>query len=205
VYKKRSVLSDDERFEIVLGAILTQNVAWRNVEKALANLSQRSGLSIDGFLALGSGDVKELIRPAGFFNQKSATIDHFMAWFREYGYRFDTLKSISTGVLRDELLAIRGIGPETADSILLYSLRRSIFVVDAYTMRIFSRLGLVGQIARYAQVQELVEEGFRSDDMWGYNEFHALIVDHAKDCCHKGQPLCSSCCLKSICFFHTAP
>ncbi len=192
------------RFEVIVGAILTQNTAWKNVEKALENLrgAQLLPASGDGdalgfarrYVQLGHRRLADLIRPAGFFNQKARYLLDFMDFFIKEG-GFDSLDALDTDVLRNKLLSIRGVGRETADSILLYAFRRPVFVVDAYTLRIFSRHGV--DSGDYEETRRLVEEAFSHVDEESrvrvFNEFHALLVKTGKDYCKKRNPLCSSC------------
>ena len=139
------------------------------------------------------------IRPAGYYNQKTKKIRNFLDWFKKYNYSFDELQKIKTSVLRREFLEINGVGPETADSILLYALNRKVFVVDAYTKRIFSRLGMTDVNDSYDSVQQFFQKQFRGG-IKKYNEFHALIVAHGKDVC-KNRPLCDICCVRLYCGF----
>jgi len=184
-------------FEICIGAILTQNVAWKNVEKSLMQLKSSGLLSPRILHETENSVIAGLIRSSGYYNQKAIKIKSFLDWFRGYGYSFSRLQKLDTAVLRKELLSVRGIGPETADSILLYALNRKIFVVDAYTRRIFSRLGLVDPSCTYDDLQLFFHKKFHSDTA-GYNEYHALIVAHGKEIC-KNRPLCTDCCLRSKC------
>lgn len=190
---------DGDRFEIVIGAILTQNVAWKNVEKALASLKKKKILSPKKLHRTGNQVIAECIRPAGYYNQKAIKIKNFLDWFAAMDYSFEEMKKMKTGVLRERLLEINGVGPETADSILLYAMERKIFVTDAYTKRIFSRLDLTSPDDSYDTVQKFFHDEF-SGTVKKYNEFHALIVAHGKDIC-KNKPLCEGCCLSHSCTF----
>jgi endonuclease-3 related protein len=196
-YGTGSPVNDSERFEIVIGAILTQNIAWKNVEKALGSLIKKGILSPVKLHRAKDPLIAECIRPAGYFNQKTKKIKNFLSWFREYNYSFDELDKFKTPELRNKLLEINGVGPETADSILLYALNRKIFVVDAYTRRIFSRLKLTGPDENYDSVQQFFHREFKGG-IKKYNEFHALIVAHGKDIC-KNRPLCDKCCIRHLC------
>ena len=189
--------NDDDIFEIAVGAILTQNVAWVNVEKAITSLKRSRLLAPERLHRAGNDKIAGCITSAGYYNQKAKKIKNFTGWFRGYGFSFADIVKIKTPLLRRELLGINGVGPETADSILLYGLRRKIFVIDAYTKRIYFRLGLIGRDDSYEKIQELFHCGFRGDT-GKYNEYHALIVVHGKDVC-KNKPLCHSCCLRSMC------
>jgi len=192
---------DQDRFEIVIGAILTQNVAWKNVEKALGALKKSKIFSPRKLHKADDEFIAACIRPAGYYNQKTIKIKNFLNWFRSINYSFDELKKIKTEVLRKNLLAINGVGPETADSILLYALNRKIFVVDAYTKRIFSRLNLTSIDDSYDSIQEYFHRELNGT-IKKYNEYHALIVAHGKDIC-KNKPVCSECCLKHTCFYYS--
>ncbi|HOP28294.1 MAG TPA: endonuclease [Spirochaetota bacterium] len=184
-------------FEIVIGSILTQNVAWVNVEKALLSLKKKRLLDPLKLYKAKHDVIARCIIPSGYYNQKTKKIKNFLSWFKGYGFSFEPLMSVKTESLRRELLGINGIGPETADSILLYGLRRKVFVVDAYTRRIFSRLGLISFNDSYESVRELFQKK-TSGGFAKYNEYHALIVIHGKDVCKK-KALCDSCCLGNIC------
>ncbi|OHE12080.1 MAG: endonuclease III [Sulfurimonas sp. RIFOXYB2_FULL_37_5] len=162
--------SADEIFEICCGAILTQNTSWVAVEKALLNLNRLDALSPRNLLDLDDQTFKEAIKPAGYFNQKAKKLRIFTSFFLVLNGRIPN---------RDELLGIWGIGPETADSILLYAYKVPTFVVDAYTRRIFSALGIISEQAEYAAIKKKFEENIPSDYII-YQEYHALIVEHAK-------------------------
>lgn len=187
----------DTPFEISLGAILTQNVAWINVEKAIKQLKEHELLSPGSLAQRTDQEIAVLIRSTGYYNQKVKKLRHFLEWFRDYASDFRRVAAIETAPLRKQLLSVKGIGPETVDSILLYALERRIFVVDAYTRRIFERLGILKGGETYESVQEVFHIKFRGD-VQDYNEYHALIVRHGKDVCRK-KPLCISCCLAKLC------
>jgi len=187
-------------FEVCVGAILTQNTNWGNVEKAIANLKREGLLSPEKLQNLPVSRLAALIRPAGFFNVKSARLKDFLAWlFTAHGGSLEELFSGDWRELRTELLAVRGIGPETADSILLYAGQKASFVVDAYTKRLFSRLGLVGSIVGYDQLRDLFIAHLPAD-VELFNEYHALIVEHCKTRC-RTKPLCGECVLNIRCEF----
>ena len=189
----------DSPFEVIVGAILTQNTAWVNVEKAIANLRAAHALTPAGLLALPAQELAPLIRPAGYFNTKARKLRAFVEFLeREHRGNLGGLFSLATAPLREALLSIYGIGPETADSILLYASGRPVFVVDAYTRRTFSRLGLVPDTIGYHDLQALFTEHL-PPDVALFNEYHALIVRHGKDCCHKRQPACEPCPLHNNC------
>ena len=135
-------------------------------------------------MKLGTARLAALVRPTGYYNQKAKKIRNFIRWFGTHEYDWHRLKKLDTASLRSELLAVNGIGPETADSILLYALGKKSFVVDAYTVRIFTRLGFLSGSERYHDIQDLFHRSFRGR-LAGYNEYHALIVAHGKDICKK--------------------
>lgn len=181
-------------FEIVVGAVLTQNTAWRNVEKAIDNLKKNGVLDPQKMLEISEEDLAQLIRPAGFWRVKSKRLKRLLTKLSEYDFDFEKIKS---NLKREELLAVDGIGPETADSILLYAFDRPYFVVDNYTRRILNRLGLLSDKASYVEIQRVFHSVI--EDVYTMKEFHALIVEHAKRTCKKNNPRCGSCVLKDIC------
>ncbi|MFJ5714899.1 endonuclease III domain-containing protein [Neobacillus sp. NPDC093127] len=181
-------------FEMMMGSILVQNTSWRNVDKALDNL--KPFLKPEAIDKLSIDELAQLIRPSGFFNIKASRIKYYMEWFKSYEYDIDLIKKVDKHQLRIELLSIKGIGPETADVILLYAFDTPIFVVDAYSRRIFHRLGF-NMPASYDTFRKQVEKELPRD-LALYNEFHALIVKHAKEFC-KATPICDSCPLFGIC------
>ncbi len=149
-------------FEVVVGAILTQNTAWTNVEKALANLRNANTISIEAIRRIGLDDLERLVQPAGFFRQKATRLKGFVTWLDErYRGSLDRTFAEPTSKLRAELLGLNGIGPETADSILLYAGQHEVFVVDAYTRRVFERHGLVQTGAEYEQIRRMVESALQ--------------------------------------------
>jgi endonuclease-3 related protein len=192
----------DKLLEISLGAILTQNTSWRNVEKALANLISAQKLDFSSLYHLNRRRLAQLIRPAGFFNQKAIYLKNFINYvYHNYHGRLRQWFNKDLSKLRSELLAIKGIGPETADSILLYAAQKPIFVVDAYTKRIFSRIGLIDSRASYTRIQKLVHDNLKRETKL-YQEFHALLVKQAKTFCLK-DPLCFKCPLRKYCFYYS--
>jgi endonuclease-3 related protein len=188
----------DSPFEVTLGAILTQNTAWANVEKALANLKTAGTLDPTRLRALPLEELARLIRPAGSFNGKARKLQAFLAYLARYGDDLPSLFSRPPDRLRQELLEVHGVGEETADSILLYAGRLPSFVIDAYTRRILGRLGLAEGDERYGELQALFQEALPQDEAL-YNEYHALLVRHGKEVCIKRQPRCTACALLSLC------
>nr|VFJ47482.1 MAG: DNA-3-methyladenine glycosylase III [Candidatus Kentron sp. FW] len=189
----------DSPFEIMVGAILTQNTAWANVEKAIGNLKKAACLGADKIVALSLPELADLIRPSGYFNVKAKRLQHFCRWYAEQG-KYDRLSRLDTFSLRDILLSVHGIGPETADDILLYAFERPTFVIDAYTRRMFSRLNISDGDLPYEILRSEIEGSLPADSRL-FNEYHALIVQHGKDICRKKQPRCKSCCLQPSCTF----
>ena len=181
-------------FEVCVGAILTQNTNWGNVEKAIANLKREGLLSTAALRELPVERLAEVIRPAGFFNVKSVRLKEFISWlFDNYGGSLERMTGAELPELRADLLKVRGIGPETADSILLYACAKPSFVVDAYTKRLLSNLGILSGKEGYEEVRALFMENLPCD-VTLFNEFHALIVQHAKEHCRK-KPRCAGCAL----------
>jgi endonuclease-3 related protein len=179
-------------FEIITGAILTQNTNWSNVEKAIANLKSAGCLAPDELRHIALAQLAELIRPAGYYNIKAKRLKNFVDWlFEQYDGELANLQAINTSQLREELLAIKGIGCETADSILLYALGRSVFVVDAYTARITLRHELIEPGADYEQLRQLFESNL-PQDISLFNEYHALLVKAGKEFC-RPKARCSGC------------
>ncbi|MHC1701390.1 MAG: endonuclease III domain-containing protein [Humidesulfovibrio sp.] len=180
-------------FEVAVGAILTQNTNWKNVEKAIANLKDAHALTARGLRAMPPARLEELIRPAGYFRIKTKRLMEFLDFLEtESALEIEVLADQELHRLRPKLLAVRGIGPETADSILLYALGKPTFVVDAYTVRMFSRHGLIPEETDYHEVQDIAQSALPCEAA-DYNEFHALIVRAAKEWCRKTRPLCSLC------------
>ena len=184
----------------MVGAVLTQNTAWTNVEKAIARLKQADALSCRAILAQTDADLAALIRPAGYFNVKCKRLKALCRFLRERGLAEAPEALAGQGTLaelRRDLLAVHGIGEETADSILLYALNLPSFVIDAYTRRAFGRLGLVRSDERYGDIQARFETHLPRDSQL-YNEYHALIVQLGKRHC-RPKPRCAECPLKTIC------
>ncbi len=185
------------RFEIIVGAILTQNTNWNNVEKAIANLKSADCLSPQKLFDLEQEQLAPLIRPAGYYNIKTKRLKNFIEWlFTEYGGDLDNLEQIGTARLREEFLGIKGIGRETADSILLYALGRPIFVIDTYTARITARHQLIEPEADYEQIQDLFASNL-AEDVQLFNEYHALLVRTGKEYC-RPKPRCDGCPLEKL-------
>jgi endonuclease-3 related protein len=183
--------------EVIIGAILTQNITWKNVEQAIAAMKAQRALSFKAIAAMDEEKLAPVIRPARFLNQKARALKVFADYFgRQYGYSLPRIKKRDLRELRDELLGLYRIGPETADSILLYALEKPIFVIDAYTKRIFSRHGLLAREGSYAEYQKLFMDNL-PPDVQLYNEYHALLVHLGNRFC-KPKPLCAGCPLRSL-------
>jgi len=179
-------------FEVIIGAILTQNTSWDNVEKAIVSLKASGKFTPEGLFKLQTDKLALLIKSSGYFNIKAKRLKNFLSFlFNDYEGNIDRLLKEDGHLLRHKLLNVNGIGPETADSILLYAAEYPIFVVDAYTNRIFSRHGYIPADATYHQIQELFV-GNLPKDIQLYNEYHALIVRVGKELCRK-TPRCNSC------------
>jgi endonuclease-3 related protein len=187
----------DSAEETIIGAILAQNIAWKNVEQAIAALKAHRALSFKAIAAMDEAKLAPIIRPARFLNQKARALKVFADYFDgNYGYRVQKMKKRDLWELRDELLGLYRIGPETADSILLYALEKPVFVIDLYTKRIFSRHGLLTMEDSYADYQELFMDNL-PPDVRLYNEYHALLVHLGNRFC-KPKPLCTECPLRSL-------
>ncbi len=186
-------------FEVMVGAVLTQNTAWSNVEKAIANLKANAALDPAVIAAARHEQLATWLKPSGYFNIKARRLQNFCRWYLEAG-GLSALQPLDTAALRHRLLAVNGIGPETADDILLYAFDRPVFVIDAYTRRLFRRLGLIDGEETYEQLRHHFEEGLgrRQANVSLFNEYHALIVAHAKEAC-RTRPLCDACCLRRRC------
>jgi endonuclease-3 related protein len=188
----------DSPFEVIIGAILTQSTAWTNVEKAIANLKAADLLDPESLQSISIDKLAALIRSSGYYNAKAAKVKAFVDRLCDkYEGNLDRLFALDTGDLRKELLSIHGIGPETADSILLYAAYRPVFVIDAYTKRIINRLGIAPSNDSYEAFQRLFMDNLPRDEEL-FNEYHALFVRHGKDVCRKS-PKCEVCCLAQRC------
>ena len=186
--------TDDEIFEVVAGAILTQNTSWKNVEKALANLRAAKRLSVQGIASSPLRELRALLKPSGYYNQKSIYLRE--AARRLKGRGLKKFFSRPLPELRKELISWNGVGPETRDSILLYAAGKPVFVVDAFTQRLARRYPLPAE--SYSRLQEFFESSLPRDAEL-FNEFHALIVELSKRNCFKNNPDCANCPLKRSC------
>lgn len=186
----------DTKIEICVGAILTQNTNWNNVAKAIKNLKNAEVLTLPALYNIPIHNLAELIRPAGYFNVKAKRLKNFIhfVWDR-HGQSLDNMFQLETEELRQELLSVKGIGPETADSILLYGGNKPTFVIDAYTMRILRRHDIIDEDCQYEQARMLFMDNLPMEVSL-YNEYHALLVALGKHFCRPRKPKCESCPLK---------
>lgn len=179
--------------EVIVGAILTQNTSWRNVEQAIENMRREGVLSFAGIERVHPRRLATLLIPAGYFRQKARKLKAFARFLREeYDGSLRRMFDTPTLALREKLLKVWGIGPETADSILLYAGKQPVFVVDTYTKRMMARHGWIGEKAKYEDVRWMFERQFPGD-VKRFNEFHALIVHTGKTWCRPKDPLCGEC------------
>ncbi len=186
----------DSALEIAIGAILTQNTSWQNVAKAIANLKKHGAMDAHALDRLPLAELAELIRPAGYFRLKAKRLKNFVRWLIDrFDGSMDAMAAVSLSTLREELLTINGIGPETADSILLYAAGKSTFVVDAYTHRIAVRHGWIESEAGYDELKDYFESRL-ADDAATLGEMHALIVAVGKKLCRRREAKCDDCPLK---------
>lgn len=185
----------DTPFEVMVGAILTQNTAWSNVELAIDNLKTAELLAARRIVDCSDEELASWLRPAGYFNIKATRLKNLCRFLVQNGLA--RLQQESSLELRHQLLAVNGVGPETADAILLYAFQRPVFVIDAYTRRIFSRIGLVSGNESYEQLRVRFENALNASAAI-YNEYHALIVQHAKLTC-RAKPACDRCILRAGC------
>lgn len=180
----------------MVGAILTQNTAWTNVERAIDNLVARDRLDAAAIVRARHDHLANWLRPSGYFNIKARRLKNFCRFYLEHG-EFDGLQRHDTVTLRALLLSVNGVGHETADDMLLYAFERPVFVIDAYTRRLFARLGLYAGDEPYDELRLDIERRLKGDVPL-YNAFHALIVRHAKEHC-RVRPRCGGCMLRAKC------
>lgn len=189
----------ETRFEMMVGAVLTQAAAWTNVERAIDNLKAAAALSPDAIRRIPQDDLAQLVYPAGYYNAKARKLKALATYLGEsFGDDLDAMTQVEPGLLRPRLLAVHGIGEETADDILLYALGKPVFVIDAFTRRLLNRLGLVPDRGPYSAIQGYFMDDLAPDPEM-YGEYHALIVRHAKVACRKSRPVCEGCVLLDIC------
>jgi endonuclease III related protein len=190
----------DSPFEVMVGAILTQSAAWQNVEKGITKLKKAGVMSPLALSNTSIDDLAQLIHACGYYNAKASKLKALVNWLHESCENvLDKLFAQDTDTLRQQLLNVHGIGPETADSILLYAANKPVFVIDAYTRRIINRLGLAPKKDVYHFYQAFFMDTLPQNTEL-FNEYHALLVRLGKEACHK-QPICSVCCLSEICCY----
>lgn len=185
------------RFEIIVGAILTQNTNWGNVEKAIKNLKAANSLAAEKLQEMDISSLAEMIRPAGYYNIKAGRLKNFLEWlFKEHDGDLNRLEDTDPETLRQAFLQIKGVGPETADSIVLYAFDKPVFVVDAYTCRIMGRHGLIEDGADYEQVRDFFQS-YLDRSVKLFNEYHALLVRLGKEYC-RPKAKCDGCPLEKL-------
>ena len=188
----------ESRFEMMVGAILTQAASWTNVEMAIANLKNQAVLSPSAIRDIEVDELAQLVYPSGYYNAKARRLKALAFYLeQEYGDDIDLMMNVETAILRAELLKVYGIGDETADDILLYALGKPTFIIDNYTKRLFHRLGVAPESGPYILYKDLFAEGLPEETEL-FAEYHALIVAHGKENCRK-KPVCQDCCLRRIC------
>ncbi len=187
-------------YEVMLGAILTQNTNWKNVERAIINLKNADCITPESIDFVALSDLAELIRPSGYFNIKAERIKNFNSWYVNNG-QYEQLAKVETDELRKMLLDVKGVGYETADDILLYAFERPVFVIDAYYRRVFSRIGIIDKSISYEALRIHIQEHIDQNVLL-YNQYHALLVEHCKNIC-KVKPVCNNCILlkEGMCSF----
>lgn len=184
-------------FEVAVGAVLTQNTNWGNVEKAIDNLKREGKLNASAIHKITTESLAALIKPAGYFNVKAKRLKHFVSFLmKDYGGSMSRMKDAKLPSIREDLLRVNGIGPETADSIILYALEKPVFVVAAYTKRVLSRHNIKDHDASYDSFQELFDLNLKRDFRL-FNEYHALFVKVAKEHC-RTKPICEGCPLEGM-------
>ena len=193
IHKGKSPYSEKDKFEICVGAILTQNTNWKNVEKAIINLNKAKLINVFKISKVDVRKLAKLIRPSGYYNQKAKNLKIFSNYIVK-NYNGKLKLFFKNKNLRDELLSIKGIGPETADSIILYAAEKPVFVIDAYTKRIFSRMGVCRKDISYDSLQEMFHKNLPKSVSL-FKEYHALIVEFGKTFC-KSKARCDLCFLK---------
>ena len=198
-YHKNIILNKKQKLEICFGAILTQNTSWKNVEKAVINLNKNNLIDTKKIIQIENKKLAEIIKSSGYHNQKAKKLKNFCGFLaKNYDGKLDLLFENDLKKLREELLSVNGIGPETADSIILYAAKKPIFVIDAYTKRIMNRIGF--QEKTYEELQKLFMQSFPNSEKL-FNEYHALLVELGKNICKKA-PLCEKCPINKDCNYY---
>ena len=194
-YKKRKRLSESQMFEIIVGAILAQNTSWKNAEKSLVELNKENAIDAKKLVGMNKNKLIRLIKSSGYFNQKADRLKVVANFFLQN--KLSDLSKLEASELRNKLLEVKGIGEETADSIVLYAFKKPMLVIDAYTKRIMSRLGMCKEDASYGELQEMFHSQLEMDAEI-FNEYHALLVELAKQHCTK-KPVCTGCPAGKMC------
>lgn len=198
-YHKNIILNEKQKLEICFGAILTQNTNWKNVEKAITELNKNKLIGVNKILKIKNEELAKIIKSSGYHNQKAKKLKNFCEFLsKNYNGKLSLLFKNNIEALRKELLSINGVGPETADSIILYAAKKPIFVVDAYTKRVFSRIEFKEQ--KYEDLQKLFMSNLPNNERL-FNEYHALIVELGKNICKK-KPLCVKCPISIYCSYY---
>ena len=198
-YHKNIKLNEKQKLEICFGAILAQNTSWKNAEKAIIQLNKNQLIDVKKIIKINNKELAEIIKSSGYHNQKANKLKNFCLFLlKNYNGSIEKLFRSSIEKLRNELLSINGIGPETADSIMLYAAEKPIFVVDAYTKRIMSRVGYTEDT--YEKLQKLFMENLELNEKL-FNEYHALFVEFGKNYCKKN-PLCNGCPINTMCNYY---
>ena len=198
-YHQSNDLTEKQKLEICFGAILTQNTSWKNVEKAIINLNKNDLINIKKIIKIDDKRLAEIIKSSGYHNQKTKKLKNFCNFLsKNYNGSLNLLLEKNIDELRQELLSVNGIGPETADSIILYAAKKPIFAIDAYTKRIFNRVGYKNET--YDKLQKLFMESLQNNERL-FNEYHALIVELGKNICRK-KPLCEKCPINKHCDYY---
>jgi len=196
IYHFKKPLSEKQKLEICFGAILTQNTNWKNVEKAIIELNKKDLINVNKIIKINNKKLAEIIKSSGYHNQKAKKLKNLCEFLLgKYNSSLKKLFKNDIKKLREELLSVNGIGPETADSIILYAAKKPIFVVDAYTKRILNRIGFKERT--YDELQKLFMESLQNNERL-FNEYHALLVELGKNICKK-QPLCEKCPINQYC------
>ncbi|MCH8004224.1 MAG: endonuclease III domain-containing protein [Nanoarchaeota archaeon] len=198
-YHKNINLNEKQKLEICFGAILTQNTNWKNVEKAIVQLNKNQLVDIKKIIKINNKKLAEIIKSSGYHNQKAIKLKNFCSFLIDnYNGNLNLFFKNNIKILREELLSINGIGPETADSIILYAAKKPIFVIDAYTKRIMNRIGYKEET--YEELQKLFMDNLELNEKL-FNEYHALLVELGKNTCKK-KPLCHKCPINKMCNYH---
>lgn len=199
-YHKNIKLNERQKLEICFGAILTQNTSWKNVEKAIIQLNKNRLINIKKILKTDNEKLAQIIKSSGYHNQKAKKLKNFCLFIlKNYGGNLELFFKNNIETVRNDLLSINGIGPETADSIILYAAKKPIFVIDAYTKRIMGRVGYKEE--KYEELQKLFMDNLENDEKL-FNECHALLVELGKNYCKKASPLCENCPINKDCRYY---